>query len=227
MDKIRVLLADDHAVLRDGLRLLLEREIDIEVVGEAGDGEEATKKAVELVPDVVVLDIGMPIMSGIEAARLIKEKKPKIGILVLTVYDDDEYVFKLLKAGASGYLLKKVAGAELASAIRAVSSGEFLLSSAVAEKVVAGYLQEPKQNGVELPDGLTKREVEILKLIAEGATNKEIAEKLFISVKTVESHRTNIFRKLDIHDRIQAATYAIRKGLIEDKSAKPDVNIGY
>jgi len=227
MDKIRVLLADDHAVLRDGLRLLLERELDIEVVGEAGDGEEATKKAVELVPDVVVLDIGMPIMSGIEAARLIKEKKPKIGILVLTVYDDDEYVFKLLKAGASGYLLKKVAGAELASAIRAVSSGEFLLSSAVAEKVVAGYLQEPKQNGLELPDGLTKREVEVLRLIADGGTNKEIAEKLFISIKTVESHRTNIFRKLDIHDRIQAATYAIRKGLIEDRSNKPDVNIGY
>jgi len=227
MDKIRVLLADDHAVLRDGLRLLLERELDIEVVGEAGDGEEATKKAVELVPDVVVLDIGMPKMSGIEAARLIKEKKPKIGILVLTVYDDDEYVFKLLKAGASGYLLKKVAGAELASAIRAVSSGEFLLSSAVAEKVVAGYLQEPKQNGLELPDGLTKREVEVLRLIADGGTNKEIAEKLFISIKTVESHRTNIFRKLDIHDRIQAATYAIRKGLIEDRSNKPDVNIGY
>ena len=216
-NKIRVLLADDHAVLRDGLRLLLEREADIEVIGEAGDGEEAVRKADQLFPDVVVLDIGMPKMSGAEAARVIKKKKPKIGILALTVYEDDEHVSSLLEAGASGYLLKKVAGVELANAVRAVHNGEFVFSSSVGKKVLASYLQSPKQSNDFLPDGLTKREVEVLKLIAGGTTNKEIANKLFISIKTVESHRTNIFRKLDIHDRIQAATYAIRKGLIKDK----------
>jgi DNA-binding NarL/FixJ family response regulator len=217
-NKIRVLLADDHAVLRDGLRLLLEREADIDVVGEAADGEEAIKKAVQLHPDIVVLDIGMPKISGIEAARTIKEKKPNIGILALTVYEDDEHVFNLLKAGASGYLLKKAAGVELANAVRAVHNGEFVFSPSIGEKLLSTYLQEPKQNRAPLPDGLTRREVEVLKLIAQGGSNKDIADKLFISIKTVESHRTNIFRKLGIHDRIQAATYAIRKGLVEESA---------
>ena len=215
--KIRVILADDHAVLRDGLRLLLERESDITVVGEAGDGDEAVKKTFQLNPDVVVLDIGMPKVSGIEAARMIKQKQPSIGILALTVYEDDEHVFNLLKAGASGYLLKKAAGVELANAVRAVKNGEFVFSPSVGEKLLSTFLQEPKHGDVSLPDGLTKREVEVLKLVAEGATNKEIADRLFISAKTVESHRANIFRKLDIHDRIQAAIYAIRKGLIVDE----------
>jgi two-component system NarL family response regulator len=215
-----VLLADDHTILREGLRLILEQEPDIKVVGEAADGEETVEKTREHLPDVVVVDIGMPKMDGLEATRQIKKENPHIGILVLTIYEDDEYVFNLLKAGATGYLVKKTAGTELTNAIRAVHHGELLLSPSIGKRLVDNYLQEPRKKEKELKsfcDGLTNREIEILKLVAYGATNKEIAKKLYLSIKTVETHRTNIFRKLDIHDRTQAAIYAMRKGLMKEE----------
>ncbi|MFZ3062188.1 MAG: response regulator transcription factor [Actinomycetota bacterium] len=215
-----MLLADDHTILREGIRLLLEREPDLEVVGEAADGEETVEKTRECLPDVVVIDIGMPKMNGLEATRQIKKENPHIGVLVLTIYEDDEYVFNVLKAGATGYLVKKAAGSELTNAIRAVHHGELLLSPSIAKRLVDNYLQEPRKKEKEIKtfcNGLTNREIEILKLIAQGATNKEIAKKLYLSIKTIETHRTNIFRKLDIHDRTQAAVYAVRKGLIKEE----------
>ncbi|MDI6690148.1 MAG: response regulator transcription factor [Actinomycetota bacterium] len=219
MEKIKVLLADDHAILREGMRLLLEKESDMEVIGEAADGEEAIEKTREFLPDVVVMDIGMPKLNGLEATRRVKAENPHIGVLVLTIYEDDEYVFNLLKTGATGYLLKKVAASELVNAIRAVHHGELLLSTSIAKKLIDNYIQEPKKpKEKKFCDGLTDREIEILKLIAQGASNKEIAEKLYLSVKTVETHRTHIFRKLDIHDRTQAAAYAIRKGLLDEEN---------
>lgn len=217
MNKIRVLLADDHTIVREGLRLLLEREPDIQVVGEVENGEQAVTMANDISPDIIVMDINMPKLNGLEATRRIKAQKPSIGVLVLTVYDDDEYVFNLLKAGVTGYLLKKVASSQLANAIRAVHQGEMLLSPSIAQRVVEGYLHAPQATkGQSFSDGLTKRELEILRMIARGASNKEIATALYLSVKTVESHRTNIFRKLDIHDRSQAAAYAVRRGLVDD-----------
>lgn len=216
MKKIKVLLADDHAIVRDGLRSIMAGESDLELVGEAVDGREAVEKAKKLLPDVIVMDIEMPKMSGLEATRQLKSAHPHICILVLTVHEDDEYVFNLLKAGVSGYLLKRTAGSELVSAIRAVYYGDSVLSSPLAQRLVEEYLEQPRKKGAKkFSDGLTGREVEVLKLIAQGASNKEIAKKLYLSIKTVESHRTNIFRKLEIHDRTQAAVYAVRKGLLE------------
>ncbi len=214
--KIRVLLADDHAIVREGVRLILSAEPDIEVVGEAEDGVEAVELARRLKPDVAVIDISMPRLNGVEATRQIKDALPNTHALALTMHADDIYVFQLLKAGASGYVLKRAAATDLVQAIRAARRGEAFLYPAVAKAVVADYLKRLEDGeGREAYDGLTEREKQILTLVAEGASNQDIAERLFISVKTVQTHRAHIMEKLGLHDRTQLVRYAIRKGLIE------------
>jgi two-component system response regulator NreC len=214
--KIRVLLADDHAIVREGVRRILMSEPDIEVVAEADDGLGAVEQAKKLKPDVAVLDISMPGINGIEATKQIKAALPNTHTLALTMHSDDSYVFQLLKAGASGYVLKRAAATDLVQAIRAARRGEAFLYPAVAKAVVADYLKRLEGGeGRETYDGLTDREKEILTLVADGATNQEIAQKLFISVKTVQTHRAHIMEKLNLHDRTMLVRYAIRKGLIE------------
>jgi DNA-binding NarL/FixJ family response regulator len=214
--KIRVLLADDHAIVRQGVKLILTAEPDIEVIGEAEDGLQAVDLARQLKPDVAVLDISMPGINGIEATRQIKASVPGAAILALTMHADDSYVFQLLKAGGSGYVLKNAAATDLVQAVRAARRGEAFLYPSVAKAVVADYLKRLEAGeGRETYDGLTQREKEILTLVAEGATNQEIAERLYISVKTVQTHRAHIMEKLNLHDRTMLVRYAIRKGLIE------------
>jgi len=213
MPKIKVLLADDHPIFRDGARAILEKEADIELVGEATNGQEAIEQSTELLPDVIVMDIGMPKVNGLQAATTIKEIHPEIGILILTRYDDDEYAYNLLKQGVTGYLLKRNTGKELTSAIRTIYRGELLVSSTLAKRLVGEYLKPPAEK--KRLSGLTDREFEITKLIAQGYKNKEIAEKLFTSIKTVETHRTHIYKKLDIHDRTELVKLALDKGLLD------------
>lgn len=214
--KIRVLLADDHAIVRQGVKLILTAEPDIEVIGEAEDGLQAVDLARQLKPDVAVLDISMPGINGIEATRQIKASVPGAAILALTMHADDSYVFQLLKAGGSGYVLKNAAATDLVQAVRAARRGEAFLYPSVAKAVVADYLKRLEAGeGRETYDGLTQREKEILTLVAEGTTNQEIAERLYISVKTVQTHRAHIMEKLNLHDRTMLVRYAIRKGLIE------------
>jgi len=218
MGKIRVLIADDHAILREGIRALLEGCGDIEVVGEAADGREAIEKSRKLEPDVVLMDIAMPGLGGLEATLEISKTCPKTKVLVLTQYDNKEYIYRFLKAGASGYVLKKAAGAELISAIRTVHRGGSFLHPDVAPAVIEGYLQRRDKDLEEDPyESLTLREKQVLKLIAEGYTNKQIADMLYMSVKTVMGHRTHIMEKLNIHSRTELVKFAIRKGLIELK----------
>ncbi len=209
METIRVLLADDHAILREGIKSLLSEYGEIQVVGEASDGKEAVARARELKPDVVLMDIGMPGMNGIEATRLITSEDRGIKVLILSMHDDEEYIFPIFQAGAAGYVLKRSAMSELVSAIRAVHQGHTILHPSVARMVI----EEPRKK-VEDYDGLTDRELEVLTLIAEGLTNQRIGERLFISVKTVQAHRANIMEKLDLHDRVDLTKYAIRKNLI-------------
>jgi two-component system, NarL family, response regulator NreC len=214
--KIRVLLADDHAIVREGVKRILTAEPDLEVVGEAEDGLQAVEQAKKLKPDVAVLDISMPGINGIEATKQIKAALPDTHTLALTMHSDDSYVFQLLKAGASGYVLKRAAATDLVQAIRAARRGEAFLYPSVAKAVVADYLKRVETGeGRETYDGLTEREKEILTLVAEGATNQDIAQKLYISVKTVQTHRAHIMEKLNLHDRTMLVRYAIRKGLIE------------
>lgn len=210
-DTIRVLLVDDHSILRQGIRSLLEREADVEVVGEAGDGEEAVAMAASLKPDVVLMDIGMPRMNGIEATRKIRADHPEIKVLILSMHDDEEYVAPLMQAGASGYVLKRSAASELKTALRAVQQGHTILHPEVAR---LAFHQEGAGEKAEDYDGLTNREIEVLKLVANGLTNQQIADKLIISIKTVQAHRANIMEKLQLHDAVQLTRYAIRKGLI-------------
>ena len=211
MGKIKILVADDHAVLRDGIRALLGLYDDIEIVGEASEGKEAVEKTQDLVPDVVVMDIAMPGMDGLEATRRIRKKSPKVKILVLTQHDDREYVLSAIKAGAAGYVPKRALGSELASAIRAVYEGDSFLYPSATTALIEDYLHQVEE---EPYDRLTDREREILKLIAEGHTSRDIAGMLFISAKTVIGHRTKMMHKLAIHNRIQLIKYAIRKGLV-------------
>lgn len=215
MSKIRVLIADDHALVREGIIAILKLYDDIEVVGEAADGIEAIEKAKKLNPDVVTMDIAMPKLGGLEATIELKKINPDIKILVLTQYDDKEYISRFLKAGVSGYLLKRAVGSELITAIRAVSRGEFYLFSSIASEVVSGYLDKQKEAMEDPYEKLTDREKQVLKLIAEGYTHKEIADMLDISVKTVIAHQTNISEKLDIHTRAGLIRFAIQKGIIK------------
>ena len=213
--KIRVLIADDHALLRDGLRALVSLEDDIEVVGEANDGIEAIEKIVKLKPDVVLMDIAMPRLGGIEAAFEIKHRRLPVRVLVLTQYDNKEYVLQMFKAGVSGYIVKKAAGTELVSAIHAVHAGESFLHPSVAGAVIDRCLEQGMHDGGDQRfDELSAREEEILKLVAEGRSNAQIAELLSLSVKTVMSHRANVMKKLDIHSRTDLVKFAIRTGVV-------------
>lgn len=215
MSKTRILLADDHTIVRQGIRALLDAQEGIEVVGEAEDGRQAVEKVKELVPDIVVIDITMPNLNGIEATRQIKKINDKIKVLVLTVHDNEEYVHQILQAGASGYLLKESAVSDLISAISAVKKGDIFLSPSISKVVVKDYIRhvEAESGGFDSLNILTNREREILQLIAEGRTNKEIAALLKLSVKTVDVHRSHIMEKLHIHDITGLVKYAIRKGL--------------
>ncbi len=211
MDKIRILIVDDHAIMRDGIRALLSLHGDIEIVGEASDGREAIEKVAELMPDVVIMDIGMPGMDGLEATRRIIKKLPKTRVLVLTQHNNREYILSAIKAGATGYVPKRALGSELVSAIRTVQKGESFLYPSAAAALIEDYLHQADE---EPYDRLTDREREVLKLIAEGHTSREIAAMLYISLKTVLGHRTKIMEKLNIHNRTELIKYAMRKGLV-------------
>ena len=219
MAKIKVLIADDHAIVREGIRMILALHDDIEVVGEAANGVEAIEQVDKLSPDVVLMDIAMPGLGGLEATLEIVKRKPQSKILVLTQYDNTEYIYRFLKAGAAGYVLKKAVGSDLVSAIRSVFQGKSFIDPSVADRVIKGFLEKPEMAGEEaLYDGLSDREKQVLKLIAEGSTNQQIADTLYLSIKTVMTHRTNLMEKLGIHNRTELIKYAIRKGLVSPDS---------
>lgn len=216
MEKIKVLLAEDHAVVREGLRELIERQDDMELVGEAGDGEEAIRLASELGPDLVLMDIAMPKLNGIEATRRIKELHSFITVLVLTAYDNEEFIFALLEAGAAGYLLKNVGSQELLDAIHAVYNGDSVLYPTVAEKVLKRLQLEEgrKYADQERTVLLSGRELEVLRLGAEGLVNKQIAKELSVGERTIQTHWRNIFNKLGVSSRTQALMESLRRGWI-------------
>lgn len=218
MERIKVLIADDHRVVREGLAAILKTKENIVVVGEAQDGQEAVEKARSLLPDVVLMDVSMPRMSGVEATRQLKREFPHMGIIALTMYDEQQYIFDLVRAGATGYLLKDTDSAQIVAAIRAVYRGESLIHPSVASKILAEFSLMSQKKGKKaawVEHDLSEREITVLKLVAEGKTNKEIANALDLSEKTVKNHVRNIFHKLQVYDRTQAAILAIRKGLIE------------
>ena len=215
MDKIQVLLAEDHTIVRQGLRSILDGREGIQVVGEAKDGREAVEKAQQLQPDIVLMDLSMPLLSGLEATRQIKSQCPQIKVLVLTMHADEEYVFQILQAGASGYLLKQSAVGELVTAIQVVYEGNSYLSPAISRKIVDGYVRQGREQGkVDPYEQLTDREREVLHLIAEGRSTQEIADLLFISPKTVRGHRSSLTEKLGLHSNAELTRYAIRKGIV-------------
>lgn len=214
--RIRVIIAEDHAVVREGTRQLLEREPDLEVVGEAADGAQAVALVERLNPDVAIMDISMPVMTGIEATRRIKVARPNTAVLILTGYDDDQYVFALLSAGAAGYLLKDVPSAEVVRAVRMVHAGEPVLHPAIARKVLARFAR-PGEHADALRDGdtLTDREVEVLRLAACGLGNAEISERLSLSIRTVQVHLTHVFAKLGVGSRTEAVIAGLKSGLLK------------
>jgi len=215
MQKIRVLVVDDHTIVRDGICALLALAGDIEVVGEAANGSEALQLIRELQPDVVLMDVAMPVMGGLEATRRIRKEYPRARVLVLTQYDDKEYVIPVIESGASGFVSKTAASSELAAGIRSVYQGDSYLSPSVARLLVEDYQHSAGERTKQDPyDQLTERERDILKLLAEGHTTQEIATMLVITPKTVEGHKTNLMAKLDIHNRIDLVKYALRKGVI-------------
>lgn len=209
---MKVMIADDHGIVRSGITLLLERQPDIDVIGEASDGAEALTMAIEHRPDVAVLDISMPKLTGLQAAREIKQQAPEVNVLLLSMHDDESYLYEALRVGAGGYVLKRAADQDLVRAVRAVNDGEPFLTDDAQRSLVKAWMQsdeEPRR------DKLTDRELEVVKLIAEAHTNKQIAEVLGLSEKTVESHRSNILNKLGMSDRVELVRYAVRRGLIE------------
>jgi two-component system response regulator NreC len=214
--KIRLLLVDDHAVVRSGLRMLLMSEEDMEIVGEAGNAAEALESVRLLRPDVVLMDIGLPDMSGIEATREIRKLHPDVAVVALTIHEDEEYFFKMLDAGARGYVPKRAAPEELITAIRAAAANEVYIYPSLAKLLVRDYLlQDHSAEQSKALGNLTDREQEVLTFLAEGRSNDEIAESLVISPKTVARHRENIMHKLNLHSRAELVRYAIRKGIIE------------
>lgn len=213
--QIRLLLVDDHAVVRSGLRMLLQAQPDMRIVGEAETGAAAVHQVRLHRPDVVLMDIQMPDMNGIEATREIKAMSADTAVLALTMHEDDQYFFEMLRAGASGYVPKRAAPDELVNAIHVVSGGEVFLYPSLAARLVRSYLGQPDATEASTLDELTPREQEVLTLIAEGLTNPEIAGRLVISAKTVDRHRENIMRKLNLHNRVDLVKYAIKEGLIE------------
>jgi DNA-binding NarL/FixJ family response regulator len=212
MDKIKVMLVDDHAIMRDGIRALLSLHNDIVIVGEASEGQEAIYKARELAPDVIVMDIAMPGMDGLEATRRIAKQSPKTKVLILSQHDEKEYILSAIKAGCAGYMPKRALSSELVSAIRAVHKGDSFLYPSAATALISEYRTHAQTS--DSYDQLTPREREILKFIAEGQTSKEISSALFISLKTVMGHRTKLMEKLGIHNRTELIKYAMRKGLV-------------
>jgi two-component system response regulator NreC len=213
---IRLLLVDDHAVIRSGLHMLLASEPDMQIVGEAGSANEAIARAKELRPDVILMDIGLPDMSGIEATKKIRESCPESAVVALTIHEDEEYFFKMLDAGAKGYVPKRAAPEELITAIRAAAVNEVYLYPSLAKFLVRDYLtQDHKADEASAMDDLTDREREVLQYLAEGKSNEEIGESLVIAPKTVGRHRENIMRKLNLHSRADLVRYAIRKGIIQ------------
>ena len=218
-NKIRVLIVDDHQVVREGLASVLKTKDHIDVVGLAVNGRDAVEKARKLVPDVVLMDISMPGMDGVEATHLIKKENPQIGIVILTMYAEEEYIFELVRAGVGGYLLKDADSAQIAAAIRAITKGESVIHPVIASKILSEFARlsgdgtKPKK-GMEFEHNLSERELTVLALVANGRTNKEIAVSLKISEKTVKNHILNIFHKLNVSDRTEAAILALREGLI-------------
>ena len=218
MERIKVLIADDHRVVREGLSAILKTKENIDVVGEAQDGQEAVEKARSLVPDVILMDVSMPRMGGVEATRVIKRELPHIGIVALTMYEEQQYIFDLVRAGATGYLLKDTDSSQIVKAIQSIYHGESLIHPSVASKILAEFSLLAQKKGKKpswVEHDLTEREITVLRLVADGKTNKEIANSLDLSEKTVKNHVRNIFHKLQVYDRTQAAILAIRKGLIE------------
>jgi DNA-binding NarL/FixJ family response regulator len=218
MERIKVLIADDHRVVREGLSAILRTKENIDVVGEAQDGQEAVEKARSLVPDVILMDVSMPRMGGVEATRVIKRELPHIGIVALTMYEEQQYIFDLVRAGATGYLLKDTDSSQIVKAIQSIYRGESLIHPSVASKILAEFSLLAQKKGKKpswVEHDLTEREITVLRLVADGKTNKEIANSLDLSEKTVKNHVRNIFHKLQVYDRTQAAILAIRKGLIE------------
>jgi DNA-binding NarL/FixJ family response regulator len=213
--KLRVYLADDHAVVREGLRALIDRQPDMEVIGEAGDGRTALEQSKELRPDVVVMDISMPEPTGTAATERLRAAAPDVKVLALTVHEDKGYLRQLLQAGASGYILKRAAATELVHALRTVASGGLYLDPAVAQKVVGGFLQQPSARGAPQGGDLSERELDVLRLIAEGHTNKEIAARLEISVKTVETYKARSMEKLGLENRAAIVAYAVQQGWLQ------------
>ncbi|MDH3257985.1 MAG: response regulator transcription factor [Deltaproteobacteria bacterium] len=215
MENISILVADDHALVREGIIAILKLHDDITILGEASDGKETIEKAGALNPDIILMDIAMPGLGGLEATLEIKKTNPHTKVLVLSQYDDREYVSRLIKAGVSGYILKHAVGTDLVSAIRAVSRGEFYLYSSIASSVISDYLSTKEELSEDPYEKLTDREKQVLKILAEGHSHKEIANILNISVKTVIAHQANIAEKLDIHSRAEFVKFAIRKGIIK------------
>lgn len=224
MSKITILLADDHTLIRSGIATLLQSNKDFVIVGEAEDGEDAVHKTGELRPMVIVIDLSMPKLSGIEATKIIKKRYPETNVLVLTIHENEEYVYQILKSGASGYVLKSAGKDELTAAIRAAAKGEKYFSPRISEVMAEGYVKRAEMRPSDSTSGeapLTRREKEILSFVAGGYTNQQIAEQLFISPRTVDTHRTNIMQKLAIHDLANLVRYAIEHGIVVEGDNPP------
>ncbi|RPH34941.1 DNA-binding response regulator [bacterium] len=225
MKKTRIIIADDHSVVRSGLRLLLQSSPDFTVVAEAEDGEEAVTLVDRHKPEVVIMDISMPKLNGIEATGIMKQSNPDLKIIILTVHEDEEYVYQMLRAGASGYVLKSAGKKEIFAAIESALSGERFFSPGISKLIIEGFikrdkeqLQAQEQLQTHSKQQLTKREIEVLQYIAQGFTNRKIAEALFLSIRTINTHRTNLMQKLDIHDTARLVRYAIETGLVKLKN---------